>query len=94
MISKCVTCRKPSGTAYKAPDPPPLLKSQVQECPPFTTTGVDFTRALYVKGNGKENKVYICLFACAVTRAVHLEVVTDLIETIFLEAFRRFVGQK
>jgi len=41
--------------------------------------------------HGKENKVYICLFACAVTQAVHLEVVT---EAIFLEAFRRFVGQK
>ena len=72
MISKCVTSRKSSGTAYKAPDPPPLSMSQVQECPPFTTTGLDFTGALYVKGSGKENKVYISLFACAVTQAVHL----------------------
>ena len=41
-----------------------------------------------------ENKVYICLFTCAATRAVHLEVVTDLTEATFLEAFRRFVGCK
>ena len=36
---------------------------------------------------------YICLFTCANTIAVHLEVVTDLIEK-FLQAFRRFVGRK
>jgi len=38
IITQCVICRKLSGAAYKAPDPPPLPKSRVQECPPFTTT--------------------------------------------------------
>ena len=47
-----------------------------------------------MKGNGRENKVYICLFICAVTRAVHLEVVVDLTEASFLQAFRRFVSCK
>ena len=94
VIRQCVICRKLSGAAYKAPDPPPLPKSRVQDSPPFTTTGVDFTGAMYVKGNGKENKVYICLFTCAATRAVHLEVVTDLTEATFMEAFRRFFGHK
>ena len=42
----------------------------------------------------EENKVYICLFTCAVTRAVHLEVVTDLTEQSFIQAFRRFVSRK
>ena len=97
MISECVTCRKHSGAAYKAPDPPLLPKSRVQECIPFTTTRVDFTRALYAKGkgSGEENKVYIIMcFTCAVMRAVHLEVVTDLTEATYLEAFIRFVGRK
>jgi len=47
-----------------------------------------------VKGNGRENKVYICLFTCAVTRVVHLEVVLDLMKVLFLQAFRRFVSCK
>ena len=38
--------------------------------------------------------MYICLFTCANTRAVHLEVVTDLTEENFIQAFRRFVGRK
>jgi transposase InsO family protein len=38
--------------------------------------------------------VYICLFTCASTRAVHLEVVTDLTVPTFIEAFRRFASRK
>ena len=56
---------------------------------PFTVTGIDFTGALYVQINGIESKVYICLFMCATTRGVHLEIVTDLITDTFLLALRR-----
>ena len=38
--------------------------------------------------------VYICLFICAVTRAVHLEIVTDLSTESFMNAFRRFASRK
>ena len=55
---------------------------------PFTVTGVDFTGALYVRAPERENKVYICLFTCANTRAVHLEVVNDVSEETFLQTFR------
>jgi len=57
-------------------------------------TGVDFTGALYVQQNSQEQKVYICLFTCATTRAIHLEVVTDLSTYTFLLAFRRFTSRK
>ena len=95
LLRHCVTCRKLMGKPYVAPESPPLPKVRVTEAPPFTITGVDFTGALYVKGstNG-ETKVYICLFTCAVTRAVHLEVVSDLTVDTFLLAFRRFVSRK
>ena len=36
----------------------------------------------------------VCLFTCAVTRAVHLEIVTDLSTETFLQAFRRFSSRK
>ena len=61
---------------------------------PFTVTGVDYTGALYVRTSNGESKVYICLFTCASSRAVHLEVVTDLSEESFLHAFRRFASRK
>ena len=92
LLKKCVTCKRVSGRPYSVPDAPPLPKSRTLCSEPFSVTGVDFTGALFVRSSGGERgeqKVYICLFTCANTRAVHLEVVTDLSEENFIQAFRR-----
>lgn len=95
VLHRCVCCRKVSGRSYTAPDPPPLPKDRVNDGPPFTVTGVDFTGAIHVKsGYRKDKKVYICLFTCASSRAVHLEIVQDLSEESFLRAFRCFVSRR
>ena len=89
IIRKCVTCRKVVGKAYDQPDLPPLPKDRLNESVPFTVTGVDYTGALHVISPDRlDMKVYICLFTCASTRAVHLEIVNDLSEAAFLLAFR------
>ena len=94
LLRHCVTCRKVNGKPYKAPDPPPLPTTRLVDSHPFTVTGVDFTGAIYVKTSTGQEKVYICLFTCANTRAVHLEVVTDLTVPTFVAAFRRFASRK
>ena len=44
---------------------------------------------------GKEEvKVYLCLFTCATTRAVHLEIAQDLTADTFLMVFHKFVGRR
>lgn len=94
QLCHCVISRKHSGKPYQIPYPPPL--PQIQPCAsiPFTITGIDFTGALYVCNNHVEEKVYICLFTCATSRAIHLEVVTDLTVDTFLLAFRRFASRR
>ena len=87
-------CRRHSGRPYAAPESPSLPKVRVQDVPPSSITGVDFTGALYVKQNNEEVKVYICLFTCATSRAVNLEVVTDLTTATFLLAFSRFAARR
>ena len=94
LLRRCTICKRHHGRPYPAPDPAPLPKSRTQDTPPFTVTGVDFTGALYVQQKGEEIKVYICLFTCATTRAIHLEVVTDLSTETFLLAFCRFASRK
>ena len=93
-ISHCVTCKKFSGLPYDIPDQPLLPKSRLQQAQPFTVLGVDFTGALYISEGRNQKKVYICLFTCATTRAVHLEVVTNLSVQTFLYAYRRFAARK
>ena len=88
-IRKCVTCLKVAAKHFQSQSLPPLPKIRVEDGPPFTVTGVDFTGALYIKDKtGHQSKAYICLFTCATTRAVHLKVVTDLTEQSLMDAFR------
>ena len=43
---------------------------------------------------GEQIKAYVCLFTCAATRAVHLELTPDLSAATFLLAFRRFTSRR
>jgi hypothetical protein len=92
LLRQFIICQKQSGKPYTIPDPLPTWR--LEDSPPFTVTGVDFTSPLYVKTSSAENKVYVCLFTCANTQAIHLEVVEDLSEVTFLKAFRRFVSRR
>ncbi|XP_052799407.1 uncharacterized protein LOC128231022 [Mya arenaria] len=95
ILRRCVTCNKVTGKSYSAPDLPSLPAARVSDEPLFSVTGVDFTGELHVKEkDGKQHKAYICLYTCASTRAVHLEIVPDLTEESFLLAFRRFVSRR
>ena len=73
----------------------PLPNFRVQESPPFSKVGVDFAEPLYVKGlKGKTRKMYITLFSCCVTRALHLELVEDLTAQSFLRCLRRLTARR
>ena len=48
----------------------------------------------YKTKEGQMEKCYIALFTCCVTRAVHLEMTTDLSTETFLRALRRFTATR
>ncbi|KAL9979037.1 hypothetical protein ACROYT_G016629 [Oculina patagonica] len=99
ILRKCVTCRRVEGAPYRPPPTPDLPMERVSLDPPFAHTGLDFIGPLYIH-NGKSSKekgsdkVYICLFTCASTRAIHLELTPSLSVESFLLAFRRFVNRQ
>ena len=94
ILYHCMICRRFNGRSYLPQPPPPLPDFRVQESQPFSYTGVDFTGPLYVKGNEGNGKVWVCLFTCCSTRALHLEVVPDLTTEAFMRCFRRFTTRK
>ena len=47
-----------------------------------------------IKTTRNKRYIYVCLFTCTTTRAVHLEVVSDLSMETLLLAFRRFASRK
>ncbi|GFV38657.1 integrase_H2C2 domain-containing protein [Trichonephila clavipes] len=73
-LKKCLNCRRfkvRPGNQITAP----LPENRIQAEFPFETVGIDFVGPIYTKN---DEKVYISLFTCAVTRALHLEVVSSL----------------
>ena len=97
-IRKCIICRKLEGAPPTFNVTPDLPNFRVDDAPPFTHTGVDFAGPLMHTGinaaKTSENKCYVCLFTCASTRAVHLELVESLDVNAFIRCFRRFGARR
>ena len=96
ILRNCVTCQRHQGKPYKPPPAPPLPAFRVNEARPFSHTGVDFAGPLYVRDtvNSTPRKVWMCLFTCCVTRAVHLELVPDMTTEAFIRCFRCFSARR
>ena len=83
-LKRCNVCRKVEGGPYKLPNMAPLPQSRVTDSTPFSKVGVDYMGPLYIKENNVSTKIWICLFSCLVTRAVHLELVQDMSARTFI----------
>lgn len=76
-----------------------LPKARVVPNRPFLITGADYTGPFLVreKGRGRQRVLrqsYIALFVCFSTKALHLEIVSDLTTESFLAAFTRFISRR
>lgn len=96
VLHKCTICKRFQGRPYASPPVPPLPSFRVNEARPFSYTGVDFAGPLYVQPivGSTARKVWLCLYTCCVTRAVHLDVVTDMTAQSFIQCFRRFAARR
>ena len=93
----CMTCKrinKPMCQQMMA-DLPDFRKTAL---PPFSHVGLDYAGPLLIKprrdSTSQVEKRWICLFTCASTRGVHLEIVNDQSTEEFLMAFTRFSSRR
>ena len=96
LLHGCVTCRRFEGKHCKGMPPPPLPEYRVSQTRPFQATGIDFAGPLYVRpaGHSGTTKVWLVLYTCCSTRAVHLDLVQDMSAPTFLRSFRRFTARR
>lgn len=75
-----------------------LPRERVTISRPFTHCGVDYAGPVILREgkrrNARNHKAYISIFVCFATKAVHIELVSDLISDAFLSAFRRFISRR
>ena len=97
VVRHCVVCRKKQGEAFKTPRQASLPGNSVRETSAFTHVGCDFAGPLYVNTKypkKRMEKAYICLYTCATSRALHLELVHRLTTEAFIKCLRRFIARR
>ncbi|XP_023953674.2 uncharacterized protein LOC112057425 [Bicyclus anynana] len=97
VVHECVLCKRLKGNTLH-PLMGNLPKERITPTYPFLYCGVDYAGPIMTlnrKGRGARTvKSYICLFVCFVTRAVHLELVSDLTSESYILALKRFIGRR
>lgn len=97
IVHNCVICfkSKPTGSQYLMGDLPAF---RVTQSTPFFNSGVDYAGPFFVKDRktrgAKLTKAYVCLFICLATKAIHLELVSDLSTDCFLATLKRFIARR
>lgn len=97
MLHTCIPWfrAKPEEELYKIEN---LQKIRLSTIRPFQNAGVDFCGPFFAKGKKYRNrnkvKVYVTVFVCVSTRAVHFELVGELMTDAFLRCLRRFFARR
>lgn len=97
VVHKCIKCYR-----FRSKTIQPIMgnipKDRFATGFPFQVCGMDYAGPIMIlnrRGRGsKLMKCYICLFVCFSTKAIHLELVSNLSTEGFLLALRRFISRR
>ncbi|XP_049879876.1 uncharacterized protein LOC126376494 [Pectinophora gossypiella] len=97
VLHKCLICFK-----LKAKAASQLMGSlpldRVRMSRPFQIVGTDYAGPFYVKQTRVRNpvitKAYVVIFVCFTTKAIHIELASDMTTETFLACLRRFIFRR
>lgn len=96
-FTQCIRCRKVKADTYtqQMGNLPP---ARVTLTRPFCHTGVDYAGPIEIKSSNLKSariqKGYVAVYVCLGTKAVHLELVSDMTTNAFLASFDRFAARR
>ncbi|GFT68058.1 integrase catalytic domain-containing protein [Trichonephila clavipes] len=97
IIHECVNCFKNNPITMNQ-IMANLPRDRVTPNYPFNVTGVDFAGPFFIKfknqRKGALNKIYVVVYVCLCTKAIHLDFVTDLTSQAFIASLKRFFGRR
>ena len=87
----CLARDSESDLAQKMGSQP---EERVSTSLPFVHIGTDYAGPIHVKEGSSVKKAYVCVFTCASSRMVHLELTNGLTTDEFLQAFSRMTNRR
>ncbi|KAK6735966.1 hypothetical protein RB195_018932 [Necator americanus] len=94
VVMCCIRCRRFNGFPYTYPEMSDVPAQRIQKTRPFENIGLDFFDLPQTREGDSFRKAYGCIFTCAVTRMIHLEVLRSMSAEDFLNALRRFFARR
>lgn len=96
-LLKCVPCAK-HNKRFESQLMADLPIDRVNQNRAFLCTGIDYAGPIQVieryKGAATLRKSWIAIFVCLVTRAVHIDLVSDQSSMAFIMCFERFIARR
>ena len=78
IIKRCYWCKRLNVIHYPKPSQGLILRDRSKQDLPFSVIGTDYAGPFICKTKGQRDiKVYLLLFTCSLTRAVHLEILPN-----------------
>ena len=97
IVYSCVKCFRMQAVSASHPMGN-LLSLRVNPARPFLNCGVDYAGPFVIHQGRRRSKTkvkgYASLFICLATKAIHIELISDLTTEAFLAALRRFMARR
>ena len=95
FINGCFGCKKFQTKAFGSPPPGNLPIDRTMGSISFQVLGMDYGGPILYRCNKKrDGKAYILLFACSLTRAIHLKLLSNQTTEEFMKGFKPFVARR
>ena len=100
VVHNCERCKRYRVKPLAPPKTGKLPLFRTEYSPPFSVVGVDFAGPLLYKIGPNDrlapddNKCYIALFTCAITRAVYLKLCRSQTQEEFRQILKEFVTRR
>ncbi|GBM06765.1 hypothetical protein AVEN_63007-1 [Araneus ventricosus] len=97
IVYECIVCFKarPIVTSQLMGN---LSQDRIVPGYPFNCSSVDFCDPFMIRyrnqRKGVLHKMYICMFVCFVSKAVHIKIVSDLTSEAYIATLKRFFGRR
>ena len=95
LRGSCYKCKRFRIRAYQASPPEIPPKTRAEGSRPFQVTRVGFTGPIRYTSRAKtESKAYLALYACSLTKAVHLDLLKSLERSEFIASLKWFIARR
>ncbi|XP_078384079.1 uncharacterized protein LOC144666532 [Oculina patagonica] len=95
VVKNCWGCKRFQAVAQATPPPGLLPTERTEGSGAFEIIGVDFAGPIkYRQSPRVEGKAYLVLYACSLSRAMHLEVLPNQETSTFLGSFKLMVARR